>query len=239
MKTLAIIPARSGSKGIPGKNLIDLCGHPLIDYTISAAQSCNRINQIFISSDDDNILGYCADKGVDTDYKRPKHLATDATGMVEVVMDALDWLSDNKKIEPEMVLLLQPTSPLRTSDDINQILSLLDTTKLQSAISVHKMTEHPLECIKTQNNYWNNLLKQPKIPVQRQEYNNNYYFINGAIYAFTPSFLKKEGRFAKPGTQTALYVMPALRGVDIDTFDDLYQAEAYLAHPKHTITFEN
>jgi CMP-N,N'-diacetyllegionaminic acid synthase len=231
METLAIIPARSGSKGIPGKNLIKLHGRPLIDYTISAAQSCKRINEIFISSDDDNILRYCADKGVRTKYKRPKHLATDNAGMVEVVIDALDWLSNNKKIEPEMVVLLQPTSPLRTSEDINKILSLLDTTKLQSAISVHKMTEHPLECITVQNNRWNNLLKQPKTPIQRQEYDNSYYFINGAIYAFTPSFLKKERLFAKPGIHTALYTMPSIRGVDIDTFDDLYQAEAYLARP--------
>ena len=231
MRTLAIIPARGGSKSIPGKNLVQLNGRPLIEYTISAAQSCDQIDHIFVSSDDDKILEYCANLGVDTEYVRPTHLASDTAGMFEVVLDALDWLAEKKQIKPEMVLLLQPTSPLRNADDIKNILSLLDSTGHQSAISVNKMAEHPLECIQSDNEGWDNLLERSGRLVRRQDYEGEYYFINGALYAFTPGFLRKEKLFAKPGTSTALYEMPSHRGVDIDSFEDLYRAEAYLAHP--------
>jgi len=232
LKTLAIIPARGGSKGIPGKNLAQLNGRPLIEYTISAAQSCDKINHIFVSSDDDKILKHCANLGVDTEYVRPSHLASDTAGMFEVVMDALDWLAKKKQVQPEIILLLQPTSPLRNTNDIDKILSLLESSGHNSAVSVHEMTEHPLECIQSNVEGWDNLKEQSGRLVRRQDYERKYYFINGAIYAFTPEFLKKEKLFAKPGKSTALCEMPSHRGIDINTLEDLYRAEAYLAHPK-------
>ena len=232
MTTLAIIPARGGSKGIPGKNLIGLNGRPLIDYTLTAAQSASSIDQIFISTDDDDISNYCISKNISVPYQRPSHLATDSSGMLEVVLDALAWLVEHENTHPDTVILLQPTSPLRNAQDIDEALSLMKTSNVESLVSVHEMTEHPFECIQEENGGWHHLAGASDGLIRRQDYTGNYYFINGAIYAVTPDFLKSQKAFMKSGSQTVLYPMSSHRGIDIDTFEDLYRAEAYLSHPK-------
>jgi CMP-N,N'-diacetyllegionaminic acid synthase len=145
LSVLAIIPARGGSKGIPRKNLTKLNGIPLIDYTISAVQFAKSVSHILVSSDDQRILKHCAVKNIDTDYVRPPDLASDSAGMFEVVINALDWINKNRGFQPEMVVLLQPTSPLRNTEDIENTLALLKSSEYQSAISVNEMTEHPME----------------------------------------------------------------------------------------------
>ena len=109
---LAIIPARSGSKGIPNKNLVDLCGHPLIYYTIKAALNSKKIDQVFLSSDSDEIIQYGQSLGLTVDYNRPPELATDTASGTDVILDAIHHLK-NDIDQHQSIIVLQPTSPLR------------------------------------------------------------------------------------------------------------------------------
>lgn len=232
MTTIAIIPARGGSKGIVGKNLVDLNGKPLIDYTLAAAKEANVIDQIFVSTDDENIADYCISRNVKVPYRRPPNIALDNSSMIEVVLDALEWLEKNERQIPDKVIVLQPTSPLRNSQDIDQALKLMLKLNYESMTSVHKMTEHPYECVQEDGQGWKNLVEFEGQLIRRQDYQGHFYFINGAIYAMTPGFIERHKALFCPGNQTMLFPMPPHRGIDIDTYDDLYRAEAYLSHPR-------
>ena len=119
MKVLAIIPARGGSKGIPKKNIVDLNGKPLIHYTIEAAKESKLIDEIFLSSDDKEIIEVAKQLDLYTSYVRPDKFSGDTATGADVVIDALDWLAKSRGYVPDAVLLLQPTSPLRVSADID------------------------------------------------------------------------------------------------------------------------
>ncbi len=232
MSVLAVIPARGGSKGIPRKNLAPLAGRPLIVHTLDTARAAKAVTDVMVSTDDDEIAAVCEGAGVTVPYRRPQALAGDAAGMVDTVLDALQWWSSRHGGEPELVVLLQPTSPLRNSDDVNGTIAALRETGCKAAVSVHEMREHPMECVKREGHSWTMLARPPASAAGRQDYSGRFYFINGAVYAVTPSFLRERHAFAVEGDETALYVMDAVRGIDIDDSDGLDMAEAILAHPR-------
>lgn len=111
---LAVIPARGGSKGIPGKNIKDLYGQPLISYTIQAALDCKKIDRVVVSTDSEKIAGVAKKYGADVPFLRPAALAMDTSKTIDAVIDVLERLQETY----EYVVLLQPTSPLRTAEDI-------------------------------------------------------------------------------------------------------------------------
>lgn len=226
MRITALVPARGGSKGIPKKNLVRLNGKPLIQYTIEAARASMYVDDIFISSDDPEIIGFCESLGVQVPYRRPEALATDTTSMVEMVLHALDWMRNSGQGLPDCLLLLQPTSPLRTARHIDEAVELFRSAGKESLMSVHEMTEHPFECVRMKENGWEFLAGQGA-HTRRQDYMENFYFINGAIYLATPEFVERERAFFREG-ESALYFMEASAGVDIDDLSDLRLAEFYL-----------
>src|SRR5580658_8349077 len=116
---LGFVPARGGSKGIPRKNLIALAGKPLIHYTLEAALACSSLDDLLLSTDDEEIAASCARLGVTTAYRRPPQLASDESSMLAALEDALAWYARAKGHEPDEVALLQPTSPLRAAQDID------------------------------------------------------------------------------------------------------------------------
>lgn len=226
MNVMAFIPARGGSKGIPRKNLVRVAGRPLLEYTLEAARGSKRISDVFISTDNDDIAAFCLSRGFDVSYRRPRKLAGDSALLSDTLCDALEWLRRQGKPLPDAVVLLQPTSPLRTSRDIDSAIELFNVSKARTLISVHKMIEHPYECVRLKKNGWDFLVKHPLVP-GRQQYKENFYFINGALYIVTTKFFMKHRTFIVKG-KTALFIMPAWRGVDVDTPDDLLLAEFYL-----------
>ncbi len=230
MSVFALIPARGGSKGIPGKNLVPLGGRPLIAHTVLAAQAA-AVDGVFLSTDDDAIAGACRGLGLNTAYRRPRALAGDDTGMIDVVLHWLDWARDDGPGEPDVLVLLQPTSPLRAPADIDGTIEAMRRQNAPSAVSVHAMTEHPMECVSATDDGWSFLLGDPTTAGRRQNYAGRHFFINGAVYAATADFLRKRQAFMADGNETAIYEMSPLRGIDIDTEVDLLQAEAYVAHP--------
>lgn len=222
---LAIIPARGGSKGIPKKNIISLAGKPLIQHTIDAAKESSYIDNIFISTDSNEVLAIAKKNYLDTRYRRPSLLADDYATTVDVVLDVLVWLKDVDNYTPDSILLLQPTSPLRSVGDIDKSIKQFIKGGKNCLVGVHEMVEHPYECVTgIKEDNWAYLAKQGNLPSRRQDYNEAYYYINGAIYLVDTDFFKKEQCFIKE-KQTDFYVMPQERGVDIDGYSDLKMAE--------------
>ena len=229
MRVMAFIPARKGSKGIPHKNMARLNGKPLVQYTIEAAQASVHVNTIFLSSDDPDVISLAESLGLEVPYRRPAELALDTTPMIDTVLDGLQWLRDEKGDTPDSILLLQPTSPLRRSVDIDNAIERFVATNSESLVSVHQMSEHPYECIKQKPEGWSFLQKPEDPAYRRQDYKDQFYFINGAIYLATVPFLIKNRSFVVEGN-TTLYIMPPVFGLDVDTVFDLRKCEFYLKH---------
>jgi CMP-N,N'-diacetyllegionaminic acid synthase len=227
MRVLAFIPARGGSKGIPKKNLALLDGKPLIYYSIEAARSSQYVTDIFISSDDFEIIQYCKSLGIEVEYRRPDELAEDITPTIDTVIHGLDWLRANSSSLPEVVLLLQPTSPLRTSEDIDDAIETFRSSKAKSLISVHKQTEHPYRCLESIGENWSFLKRPAEKMSGRQDYPEKFFLINGAIYLTSTEFLMSKKTFIVEG-ETKLFCMSQRNGLDIDEPLHLKWAEFYM-----------
>jgi len=225
MKVLAIIPARGGSKGIPKKNIVDLNGKPLIQYTLESARQSKKLDRIFLSSDDEEIIGVVEKLGLRSDYKRPAVFASDEASGTDVVLDVLRWLEEKEGYVPDAVMLLQPTSPLRSSEDINGAIERFIRDEKKCLVGVHEMVEHPYECVyNIEQDDWSYLAKQEKNATRRQDYKDKFYYINGALYIVDVKFFKDEKVFIK-AKNTSFYIMPHERGIDIDEYSDLKRAE--------------
>ncbi|MPQ76944.1 cytidylyltransferase domain-containing protein [Hydrogenovibrio sp. JE_KL2] len=223
---LALIPARGGSKGLIGKNLYPILDKPLLQYTIDEAQKSRHITQLMMSSEDAEINRYAESLGVKVDYVRPASLAEDHTTTAEAVLHALDWLEERNEL-PDAIILLQPTSPLRTVEEMDDAIEQFLASDKQSLVSVQPMKEHPFKCIQQQDGEWQYLAKPEKFVSRRQDYTNDYYVINGAIYIVTPQWLREKGEFTGE-RESELFVMDCISGVDIDDLTDVFQVEALL-----------
>jgi len=222
---LCLIPARAGSKGIPGKNIKLLGGKPLISHTIEAAEESGIIDTIEVSTDGKDIAHAARKAGANVPFIRPHELATDAARGIDVIHHALNWF-ENKGQKYDWVIVLQPTSPLRSAEDIKQACSLLLERKGQAVISVSEMEHHP---------WWSNtldkdagmkdFLRSEIAAVNRQQL-PTYYRINGAIYLAEWDFIKNNDSWYGPSTYA--YKMPRERSVDIDSELDFKLAEILL-----------
>ncbi|MDX1796843.1 MAG: acylneuraminate cytidylyltransferase family protein [Hydrogenovibrio sp.] len=223
---LALIPARGGSKGLVGKNLYPILDKPLLQYTIDEAQKSQHITQLMMSSEDAEINRYAESLGVSVDYVRPASLAEDHTTTAEAVLHALDWL-EAKAALPDAIVLLQPTSPLRTAQEMDSAIEQFLASDKQSLVSVQPMKEHPFKCVQKNGHDWQYLAQPEEFVSRRQDYTNDYYVINGAIYIVTPQWLREKGEFTAEG-ESELFVMDPISGVDIDDLSDVFQVEALL-----------
>ena len=125
MNVLGLIPARGGSKAIPRKNIVDLAGKPLLAYTCQAALECNTLTQVILNTDDEEIAAIGRSYGVAAPFLRPENLATDETPILPVIQHTLAWLVEQAGFETDIVVLLQPTSPLRKAEHIDAAVQLM------------------------------------------------------------------------------------------------------------------
>lgn len=228
MSFLGFITARGGSKGIPRKNLVPLGGKPLIRHTVDAARGSRSLDRVFLSSDDAEIIAFCRGLGLDVPYVRPAELARDDSPVIDCVLHGLDWLKAEQGHEPEAVVLLQPTSPLRTAADIDGAIEAFRTSGAESLVTVSEMAEHPFECIKRTAGGWAFLDRPKRQATRRQDYGDTeFLFMNGAVYVNSVAFLRRERRFVLEG-RTALHVVSRECGLDIDTPFDLALCEAWI-----------
>ena len=226
-RNIIFIPARAGSKGIPGKNLAHLNNRPLIEYTFEIIKNLSGHGYPFVSTDCNEVLNLASRFGFDTEYKRPSSLAQDDSSIIDVVLHGIEWLKNSNKVTPANVILLQPTSPLRTVDQVSEALQIFDAQKLESLVSVHEMREHPYECSLGKDANWT-FVKEPNGNViRRQDYSEKFYYIDGSIYMASVDFLLKNKSFLKAGV-TYLFETEGRFNIDIDEPEDLVVAEALM-----------
>ena len=221
-KILGIIPARGGSKGLPGKNIRMLCGKPLIAWSIDAAIQSDKLDSFVVSSDCNDILDVASKYGCQHLMPRPAELATDQMTLEPVILDILDKL-DN---EYTHILLLQPTSPLRTGKDIDGIIEYAETLGEVPVIGVSKAAKSPYISYSVEKNGH----MTPLFPDQRRQRRQDMpdaYIPNGALYYSPVKSLTETGTFVPP--QVHAYIMSEESAVDIDSEIDLLFAELLLS----------
>ena len=226
-KILGLVPARGGSKGIPKKNLFPIMAKPLLQYTFEAAKESAFLDNVMLSSEDEEIQHFAQLHSIDIRYSRPLILASDTASTIDVVLDALSWL-ERAGETPDILVLLQPTSPLRSSEDIDRAIQAFIEQDMNSMVGVHKMVEHPYKSMHlNQDGCWNYLAKPDKKSHRRQDYDDSYFTINGAIYIVKPDWFKKNQALVVEN-ETELFEMSPIAGIDVDELVDIFRVEAYL-----------
>lgn len=222
-ETIAIIPARGGSKGVLHKNIRLLAGRPLIHYTIHAAQNSRYINRVIVSTDDDKIMDVVIGEGAEV-IKRPAEISGDNAPTVDAILHAINQCGI-KGLKPEIVVLLQPTSPFRTSSDIDAAVDIFLKNECDSVISVVEADHPPYWNMVVEGPYLQPLLDPESLRVRRQDLPKTYS-PNGAIYIASVETLERTHSFYTPKIKP--YIMPAERSLDIDSEFDLLFAEAII-----------
>ena len=176
---LAVIPARGGSKGVPGKNILPICGTPMIQWTINAARASQYIDRLVLSSDDDEIMAVAAAGGCEVPFRRDPSLAGDAASSIDVVVDVLERITGY-----DIIVLLQPTSPLRIASDIDGTVERLVSSNAPACVTVRVAEEHPFWTFgANEQGCLEHFVKQPAgIPMRRQNL-PEAWCLNGAVYA--------------------------------------------------------
>jgi CMP-N-acetylneuraminic acid synthetase len=222
MKYLGFVIARKGSKGILNKNMRLLNEKPLIQYTFEACKNTKLLSEIHLSTDDEKIIELSNNYGIKSFYIRPDILATDESSVTDVIIYHLNWLEFNGYEIPENIVLLQPTSPIRSRDMIDNCIISFEKSGNQSLIAVSHCLQHPYEMFQINSGKIDFINKTPK---RRQEY-PNYYFITGSLYIVSTTFLKNNNRIFDENT--SIYLVSYEESVDIDNENDLTLAEYYL-----------
>ncbi|KPV44369.1 cytidylyltransferase domain-containing protein [Alicyclobacillus ferrooxydans] len=223
MRGLAVIPARGGSKGVPRKNIRFLAGRPLIEYSISIALACPYIDRVIVSTDDDDIANIARAAGAEVPWLRPAALAQDDTSTMQVLQDLSYRLFTEEGYEPNFILLLQPTSPFRTLDDVNHAIELYQTTQCDEVVSVVKSKYHPNWCFHAADD---RLVPYEEAVISRRQDLTPVYALNGAVYVYSSECIVN-GVTKKP---KYFIEMPEERSIDIDTEFDFQLAELVMAH---------
>lgn len=221
MKTLYLIPARGGSKGIPGKNIRLLGGKPLIEYSIELARKFADDKDICVSTDDTKIIKTVEGLGLYVPFTRPAELATDKSGTYEVLIHAVDYYA-SKGIDYDRVVLLQPTSPFRTSEDVEDCLKKY-TSDIDMVVTVKESSSNPYyNCFEIDKNGYLQISKGEGKYTRRQDAPKVWEY-NGAVYVINIKSLRKNklGEFR----HRIMSEMPASRSLDLDTELDWIIAE--------------
>lgn len=221
MRSLFLITARGGSKGIPHKNIKPLAGKPLICYAIDVARQFTDDENICLSTDDAAIIQTAEDYGLRVPFKRPDELASDTAGSYEVILHALNFF-ENKGIQYDNIVLLQPTSPFRTKEDVEGCISKYDEG-CDMVVSVKPAASNPYYDIFEEDANGNLVISKGDGKITRRQEAPKCYEYNGAVYVINPVSLKtmhmndfKKNRF---------YEMSEIHSVDLDTMLDWKYAE--------------
>lgn len=230
-RILALIPARGGSKRLPRKNVLDLRGKPLIAWTIEAALHCSAIDEVCVSTDDPEILDVSRKYGAKVPFVRPAGLAADTATSVQVAEHALAYYECVKRIPYDILIFLQPTSPLRTAGDIEGALALYFEKNARNVVSVCETDHSPLWCNTLPPNGSLKGFLRPDLKKVRSQDLPTYYRVNGSIYIIDTGEFRREKEFFLEGDAYA-YVMPKERSIDIDNSMDLLIAETLMDSAK-------
>lgn len=226
---LGIVPARKGSKGIPNKNIRILADKPLIVWTIDAALKAKTLDKTIVSTDDKKIAEISRKYGAEVPFIRPKVLARDSTPTLLALQHAVRYLEKKEDYSPDIIVTLQPTSPLRDETDIDKAVHRLMDTGADSVVSVCEVEYSP---------YWMKKLKKDKVypfvktkkEYERRQDLPKVYRVNGAVYVTRRNVLMKDGKVL--GKDTRALIMPLEKSIDIDTMLDFKLAELLIKEGK-------
>jgi CMP-N-acetylneuraminic acid synthetase len=218
MDILAIIPARGGSKGVPRKNIIRIAGKPLIAWTIEAAKRSRTINRVVVTSDSPEILAVSKRYGAET-IVRPGQYASDTAPTSVAVVHALKYLRTKENYVPDAIVLLQPTSPLRTARDIDRSVRLLQARRAQAVVSVAETDNKVLKSFFMNRGLISGIAGDVFLPMRRQSL-PKIYLANGALFVIRTAEFLRHKRFISPG-KTLGYVMGKESSVDVDSREDI------------------
>lgn len=221
---IAIIPARGGSKRLPGKNIKLLAGKPLIAWTIEAAVESNVFDHVFVSTDDKEIARISKQFGAEIPFIRPTELASDTATTNDVITHLVDWFDKSHSQQVSSIAILQPTSPLRSAKHIEESMELMDKRSAKAIISVCEL-EHPIQFCNTLgvNGSMDGFIKASNN--KRTQDLETFFRLNGAIYLFDRSYVGDLDNLYSDGTYA--YVMNRKSSIDIDTENDFALAEFY------------
>lgn len=220
-KILAIIPARGGSKTLPKKNIIELNGKPLISYTIKASLNSQYITKTLVSSDSDEILTIAKQYGADT-IKGPLEFSTDEATSQNVIAHVLDSINELY----DYIILLQPTSPLRDSQDIDSAFKLLFEKQATALISTYEVNNKILKTFIANEDCTIQGIANNKYPFMRRQDLPKTYMSNGAIYIINKDEFEKNNTFLT--NKTISYVMAKEKSIDIDDQEDMLKVQRIL-----------
>ena len=228
MRVLGIVPARSGSKGVPGKNIRLLCGKPLLQYTAEAAQGARLLSRVILSTDSEEIAKVGESCGLEVPFLRPPELAEDETPMLPVVQHAVRWM-ENQGERFHAICLLQPTNPMRRAEHIDDCIRLLEKTDADAVVTILPVpAEH--------NPHWVyfpdesgllNLSTGEAAPIPRRQELPIAYHREGSVYVTRRDVLMDGNTFY--GERLAGYLINAESSVNIDRPQDWQRAEKLLA----------
>lgn len=220
---IAIIPARGGSKGLPGKNVRPLNGKPLIAYAIEEALKAKHIDRVIISTDDEEIAKVAVQYGAELPFMRPAELASDTAQAIDNYIYTIGRLEEEGKEQIDAFVVLQPTSPLRIAEDIDGAVELFLEKGADSVISycpeAHPVTWH--KYLDDEGRFVNIFDDN----IQNRQANRTSYYPNGAVYVFRSSMIRDRKYYTE---KSYAYIMPRTRSVDIDFIEDFEYAEFLL-----------
>jgi CMP-N-acetylneuraminic acid synthetase len=224
--SLALIPARSGSKGLPGKNIKSLCGKPLLTYSVEQAQESGVFDDIVVSTDSEEYATIARDVGAWVPFLRPEQLAQDSSRALDVYVDVLDRLEYEHNRTYDTLFVLQPTSPLRRASDIQSAHRQLAAGKVKALVGISRL-EHPLAWVgrPAEDGCMADFVDSGVQTMNRQEF-QVCYRLNGYLFAAEVSYFRSQGGFLGPHTYA--FEVDRRCGVDIDDEIDFAFAEFLL-----------
>lgn len=213
---VCVIPARGGSKGLPGKNIKMFCGKPLITHTIEQARQSKYIDRVIVSTEAEEIAQISLEYGAEAPFVRPMELAQDSSSTIDVLLHAINWLENVNRFAFDIILLLHTTTPLRSVEDINRCIVLMVDEKADNVFSVAESHRNPyFNMVEEDTTGFARLVKEGCYSTRQST--PKVYDMNASIYVWWKELLKKKKKIFLE--KTKIYIMPKERSIDID--DDL------------------
>lgn len=225
-KILVVIPARGGSKRLPGKNIKKIGGKPIIAHTVLAAKNSKYIDRVAVSTDDPAIAKVARDYGSEVPFIRPAKLANDKAPTLPVVQHAVRFYENELKFKPDLIILIQPTNPLIKAEDIDKTIETLFKTKTNTCFTVTEISQRPEWMYRLDGKKPELFIKKGDGLKTRSQDLPRLGIINGTVYAMKYNTLMKKNKIYDKNT--SVHIMPKDRSVDIDDYFNFKIAEALI-----------
>ena len=226
--TIAVVPARAGSKGVKNKNLRPVMGRPLVAHSIECGLACPSVDHVVLSTDGEEIARVGLECGAEAPFLRPAELAEDTSAMLPVMQHAVEACEQLYQKPIDTLVLLHPTSPLRTVEDVEQCISLLRAGDCDAVISARPARRNPYFNMMVQDGQYARLVIRSGERVGRRQDAPSVYDLDTSVWAYSRRALMEER--ARIPEKTKIYVIPEERSIDLDTEFDFESLEALLAH---------